>query len=145
MQACARICIEVDLGKGLPEAIKLKVDNWTHIQQLDYEQIPFKCKVCHEYNHFANRCSKFIYIENPDLDTQWETIKRKKTTSNLVSTGNRSAHSAPPLKDPSSIPSPSSQQPSDPSQQPYDLSLIPPSIPSLASSNPFSSLTLSEK
>ena len=27
MQACARICVEVDLGKGLPEAIKIKVDN----------------------------------------------------------------------------------------------------------------------
>lgn len=31
MQAFARICVEVDLGKGLPEAIKLKVDNWTQI------------------------------------------------------------------------------------------------------------------
>ena len=27
MQACARICVEVDLGKGLPEVIKLKVEN----------------------------------------------------------------------------------------------------------------------
>ena len=32
MQACARIRVEVDLGKGLSEEIKLKVDNWTHIQ-----------------------------------------------------------------------------------------------------------------
>lgn len=58
MHACARICVEVDLGKGLPEANKIKVDQWTHIQQLDYEQIPFKCKVCHKYGHFANRCKK---------------------------------------------------------------------------------------
>ena len=77
MQACARICVEVDLGKGLPEAIKLKVDNWTHILRLDYEQIPFKCKVCHEYGPFANRCSKVIDIENSDPETQWETIKKK--------------------------------------------------------------------
>jgi len=42
MHACAQICVEVDLGKGLLEAIKIKVDQWTHIQQLDYEQIPFK-------------------------------------------------------------------------------------------------------
>lgn len=27
MQACAHICVEVDLGKGLPVAIKLKVDD----------------------------------------------------------------------------------------------------------------------
>lgn len=32
MQAYARICVEVDLGKGLPEVIKLKFDEWTHIQ-----------------------------------------------------------------------------------------------------------------
>ena len=32
MLACARICVEVDLGKGLLESIKIKVDNWTHIQ-----------------------------------------------------------------------------------------------------------------
>lgn len=67
MQACARICIEVDLGKGLPEAIKLKVDDWTHIQQLHYEKIPFKCKVCHEYGHFANRCPKIINVESDQL------------------------------------------------------------------------------
>lgn len=44
MHACVRICVEFDLGKGLPEDIKIKVDHWTHIQQLDYEQLPFKCK-----------------------------------------------------------------------------------------------------
>jgi len=31
MHACARIYVEVNLGKGLPEAIKIKVDQWTHI------------------------------------------------------------------------------------------------------------------
>ena len=56
MHACTRICVEVDLGKRLSEAIKIKVDQWMHIQQLDYEKIPFKCKVCHEYGHFTNRC-----------------------------------------------------------------------------------------
>lgn len=58
MHACAKICVEVDLGKGLPKAINIKVDQWTHIQHLDYKQIPFKCKVCHEYGHFANRFLK---------------------------------------------------------------------------------------
>jgi len=58
MHACARICVELYLRKGISEAIKIKVDKWTHIQQLDYEQIPFKCKVCHEYGYFDNRCLK---------------------------------------------------------------------------------------
>jgi hypothetical protein len=53
MFSCTRICVEVDLEKGLPEAIKLSLDDWTHIQKLDYEKIPFKCKMCHEYGHFA--------------------------------------------------------------------------------------------
>jgi len=78
MQACARICVEVDLGRGLPEAIKLKVGDWSHIQQLDYEQIPFKCKVCHEYGHFANRCTKIVNAENDEQDGHWEPVKKKK-------------------------------------------------------------------
>ena len=56
MHTCARICVEVALERGLPEVVKFKVDSWVHIQQLDYEQIPFKCKVYHEYGHFENRC-----------------------------------------------------------------------------------------
>eukprot|EP00253_Pinus_taeda_P031987 PITA_31987 len=35
MHACARICVEVDLGKGLPEAIKLKVDQCSKSKSLD--------------------------------------------------------------------------------------------------------------
>lgn len=86
MHACARICVEVDLGKGLPEAINLKVDQWMHIQQLDYEQLPFKCKVCHEYGHFANRCSKLKVNEvehnEENAGGPWEQVKRKKSSSN---------------------------------------------------------------
>eukprot|EP00253_Pinus_taeda_P013340 PITA_13340 len=43
---CARICVEVDLEEGHPEAIKIKVGNWTHVQKLGYEQFPFKCWIC---------------------------------------------------------------------------------------------------
>eukprot|EP00253_Pinus_taeda_P028376 PITA_28376 len=40
--SCAQICVEVDMEEGLPEAIKLTVARWSHIQELNYEQIPFK-------------------------------------------------------------------------------------------------------
>ena len=50
---CARIRIEVDFETGLPVAIKLTVVEWSHIQKLDYEQIPFKCRFCHGYGHFS--------------------------------------------------------------------------------------------
>ena len=74
--------MEVDLGKGLLKAVKLKVDNWTHIQQLDYEKMPFKCKVCHGYGHFTNRCSKNETQENnidENQEQKWEQVKKKKT------------------------------------------------------------------
>jgi hypothetical protein len=55
MFACACICVEVDLEKGLLEAIQLTLDYWKHIQPVDYEQLPFKCKQCHEYGHFTKK------------------------------------------------------------------------------------------
>ena len=51
--SCARICIEFDLEIGLHEANKLTIAEWSHIQELDYEQIPFKCRFSHGYGHFA--------------------------------------------------------------------------------------------
>lgn len=53
---CARICVEVDLEIGLLEAIKIIVGPWTHVQKLDYEQLPFKFQKCHVYGHFARDC-----------------------------------------------------------------------------------------
>ena len=38
----------------------LSIDRWNHLQTVDYEQIPFKCKYCHEYGHFAKS-----YPKNP--------------------------------------------------------------------------------
>ena len=64
--ACAHIYVEVDLEKGLPEAIKFCIDNWTHIQEVDYDEIPFKFKSCHEYRHFSHECSKWETIEVQD-------------------------------------------------------------------------------
>jgi hypothetical protein len=50
--------VEVDLEEGLPEAINLTVAGWTHVQELDYEQLPFKCRHCHGHGHFAKHCKK---------------------------------------------------------------------------------------
>lgn len=60
---CARICLEVDLEVGLPKAIKFTVGNWSHIQKIDYEQLPFKCRACHKYGHFAKSCPKNVTPE----------------------------------------------------------------------------------
>lgn len=56
--SCMRNFVEVDLEEGLPEAINLTVANWSHIQVLDYEKLPFKCRNCHGYGHFSRHCKK---------------------------------------------------------------------------------------
>lgn len=53
---CARIYVEVDLKVDLPEAIKIRVGCWSHVKKLDYEQLPFKCRKCQVYGHFARDC-----------------------------------------------------------------------------------------
>ena len=81
MFSCARICVEVDLEKGLSKSIILSIDGWNHLQTVDYEQIPFKCKYCHEYGHFAKSCPK--KPEKPILDNPanegWNIASGKKT------------------------------------------------------------------
>jgi len=69
----------VDMEKGFQEEIQLVLDGWTYIQIVDYEKIPFKCKYCHEYGHFAKSCPKASQ-ENPENKTseQWQQAKQKR-------------------------------------------------------------------
>jgi len=50
----ARICVEVDLSKGLSENIRLvyKQQNW--LQGLDYENIAFRCRNCRLTGHLQS-------------------------------------------------------------------------------------------
>lgn len=71
--------MEVDLDVGMPEAIKLTATNWMHIEELDYEQLPFKCRQCHGYGHFARHCKKKEAEESEKLE-QWITVQKLGTT-----------------------------------------------------------------
>jgi hypothetical protein len=97
LQACTRLCVEVDLEKGLPEAIQLNLDSWSYIQQVDYEQIPFKCKICHEYGHFAKSCpqAKDMQDQDPKQD-QWQQPKRKKTNGKTQPIPTQNQREKPP-------------------------------------------------
>ena len=51
-----RICVYMDLSKDLPKEIRLNWDDEEWIQQIDYEQLPFRSRICHEYDHFDRNC-----------------------------------------------------------------------------------------
>lgn len=92
--SCARICVEVDLEEGLPEAIKLSVARWTHVQELDYKQLPFKCRYCHEHGHFAKNCKKKIEEQAAKTsEDQWTVVQ--KTTRQKKGNGKGSLPEAP--------------------------------------------------
>lgn len=78
---CARICVEVNLEKGLPEAIKLTLGDWCHIQELDYEQIPFKCLRCHVYGHFAKNCPQAAEDKEPVKETEFQPATNRRRQS----------------------------------------------------------------
>ena len=50
----------LDLSKELPEAINLSLDDEEWIQPIDYEQIPFRCRQCHEYDHLGRNCPRMV-------------------------------------------------------------------------------------
>jgi hypothetical protein len=78
---CARICVEVNLEEGLPEAIKLSLGDWCHIQELDYEQIPFKCLRCHDYGHFARSCPKVTEEPGPAKEDDFQPVSSRRRQS----------------------------------------------------------------
>ena len=47
----ARICVEIDFNNPLPDSLKICLGSSSWIQQLDYESIPFRCRICHVYGH----------------------------------------------------------------------------------------------
>ena len=56
MAVYARICVEMDLSQPLPAEMEIELVGLSWIQQLDYEALPFRCRVCHKYGHLARFC-----------------------------------------------------------------------------------------
>ena len=73
--SCARICVEVDMEAGLPEVVKLAVGEWHHYKKLDYEQLPFKFRHCHEYGHFQKSFPKNPIDIEKDQEEGWTQEK----------------------------------------------------------------------
>ena len=72
----AHICVELDLSRPLPDVVEMCVSSHSWMQQLDYETLPFRCRLCHEYGHLLRRCLKAKSVEqksppphnNPGVD-----------------------------------------------------------------------------
>ena len=52
----ARICAEIDMRKGLPDQINLKIGDFHWTQTLDYENTTFRCRHCHHTGHLQSSC-----------------------------------------------------------------------------------------
>jgi hypothetical protein len=76
---CARICVEVNLEAGLPEAVKLTVGDWAHYQKVDYEHLHFKCRNCQEHGNFQKNCPKTQSTEKETTEG-WQQVKRNKNS-----------------------------------------------------------------
>ena len=67
----------MDLEVGIPEAINLTVANWSYVQELDREQLLFKCRFCHGYGPFARTCKKNIEEEvDKEKGDQWTKVQK---------------------------------------------------------------------
>lgn len=62
----ARICVELDLSKGLPNQINLKINDFVWSQTLDYENTAFRCRHCHQSGHLQNTCPSRPTKKNKD-------------------------------------------------------------------------------
>ncbi|KAH9295447.1 hypothetical protein KI387_039035, partial [Taxus chinensis] len=56
MCSYARMCVEIDLSKGLPDRINLKFGKFQHSQVLDYENTAFRCRICRNPGHLQASC-----------------------------------------------------------------------------------------
>lgn len=59
----AHICVELDLSRPLPNAMEMCAGSHSWMQQMDYETLPFRCHLCHEYGHLLRRCPKAKSVE----------------------------------------------------------------------------------
>lgn len=65
----ARICVEVDVSKGLPNRIILKHKDRSWMQTIDYENTAFRCRICRQTGHLQNAC----------LDLKKDSQRRRKS------------------------------------------------------------------
>ncbi|KAH9298810.1 hypothetical protein KI387_030492, partial [Taxus chinensis] len=78
----AWMCVYVDMNQPLPANILLEIGEERWEQQIDYENIPFRCHLCHEYGHLVKDCP--LRIKDPINETlnsdEFVTPPKRKIT-----------------------------------------------------------------
>ena len=54
----AWICVYMDLSRELLEEISINWEDEEWIHPIDYEQLPFRCRHCHDYGHLGRNYPK---------------------------------------------------------------------------------------
>ena len=53
----ARILVSLNPNEGLADAMTMKYRDLEFLQMLDYENLPFRCNICHKYGHLVKECT----------------------------------------------------------------------------------------
>lgn len=64
----ACICVEIDLNNPLLNSLEFFFGSSSWVQPLDYESLPFRCQICHEYGHLQFKCllvNKSVEVSSP--------------------------------------------------------------------------------
>ncbi|XP_059076969.1 uncharacterized protein LOC131876167 [Cryptomeria japonica] len=83
----ARICVEIDLSKPLPDAIYMCAGSYSWVQQLDYETLPFCCRLYREYGHLLRKCPRYKSVEPQPSQRSREPPKADKGKGNGPTAG----------------------------------------------------------
>lgn len=70
--SCTRICVEMNVSGALHEGLWLEYRDEDYFQAIDYEQIPFRCRKCHENGHLIRE-----YPLNRTTETHKEEQEEK--------------------------------------------------------------------
>jgi len=66
-----RILVNLNFIEGIGEEVDFRWGSYTHTQSLEYENVPFRCKICHQYGHLV------MNFHFP-LRTKGKGLKREK-------------------------------------------------------------------
>jgi len=68
-----RILVNLNIREGLGEEVDLSWGSYTYNRRLNYENIPCRCRRCHQYGHLIKSCKLWVKTKGAvyNLDNGW--------------------------------------------------------------------------